>query len=83
MATTVTVDGIFESIPCDVQVIGNVTPKILGVASFESISSDPQFTTGIPRVFHERTFDGNVSHQSPVVTSTIKPDWRHPERKIG
>lgn len=83
MATVVTVDGIFQSIPSDPEMIGSVVPKILGTTVFESIASDPQCTSGIPKIFYQGIFDCDVGYQAPVASSAIKPDWRHPERKIG
>lgn len=83
MATTVTIDGIFESIPSNVGIINNVVPKVLGTTTFESLLSDPTFTSGIPKIFYQGIFDCDVGYQAPVISSTIKPDWRHPERKIG
>lgn len=83
MATVVTVDGIFESIPLNAQITGSVVPKILGVTVFESLPADPGFVSGIPNIFYQSVFNSDVSYQAPISTSTVKPDWRHPERKIG
>jgi hypothetical protein len=50
---------------------------------FESISTNLELTPASIKVPCQGIFSNSVAHATPDVTSTIKPDWRHPERKIG
>lgn len=50
---------------------------------FESISTNLQLTPATVKVLCQGIFSNSVAHTTPAVTNTIKPDWRHPERKIG
>lgn len=83
MATIVTVNGIFESIPFNTQITGSVVPKVLGATVFQSLPANPAFTSGIPNIFYQNIFNSDVKYQPPAPTSTIKPDWRRSERKIS
>lgn len=82
MATEVTIDGTFDQVASNVQLITGVVPEILGTATYESVVSSQQFSgPSVPETFYELTFNNDVSYVAPAAT-TMDPGWRRPRRTI-